>query len=517
MTMRSIWRSIVAGSITAALMIGALISSPAVGKKAPAGKSAYDIGFETFEPTLGAASNGDLYFSTTPSGGATVGWTASIAKSTDGGRSWKDVGPRLVGEESNPPETNDPYIYVDPSTNRVFTFHMAPILTCSVMSFSDDGGRSWTANPRGCSPTVVWDHQTMVAAKPRGTQTIGYPNVLHQCVNAVYAAMCSRSLDGGLTWGPAVPAYPKPEPTQLCGAQHGHLAAGPDGKVYLPTSLCGTKPTIYVSEDDGLTWRESVIANVDVPFIDPTVSVDSKGNLYASYVDESGWLNFASSKNDGRKWSKPIRVAKGYTANMPVIVAGDPGKVAIAYPGTNDLPKGYLTKDYLGIAGDFSHVSWGANFTLSYNALDSKPRFKTVVATGKDPIGRGRMCTNQTRCAYLVDFIEAVLGPDGRPYASFVDGCVKACSRSRNGEQVGGTANGLLTTLPKGRPLCASVCWRFKGAPKSGIDLKEALGFAHTPAQRKVSLEHASISPEEQALIREATESRLQAVYGTDR
>ena len=516
MTMKSVWKSGSAAGVIGVLLITSLWSGPAVGKKAAPGKSAYDIGIETFEPTLGAASNGDLYFSTTPTGGVAIGWSASVAKSQDGGRSWKDVGPRLVGDTSNPPETNDPYIYVDPSTNRVFTFHMAPILVCSVMSFSDDGGESWQANPRGCSPTVVWDHQTMVVAKPRSTQTIGYPNILHQCVNAVYAAMCSRSLDGGLSWGPAVPVYPNPQPNELCGSQHGHLTASPDGKVYLPTSLCGTKPTVYISEDDGLTWRESVIADVDVPFIDPTVSVDAKGNLYAAYVDESGWLYFSSSKNDGVKWTKPIKVAKGYTANMPVIVAGDPGKVAIAYPGTNDLKKGYDTKGYLtDPPADLApKISWGANFTISHNALAGKPDFKTIVSTGKDPIGRGRMCERGTRCSYLVDFIEAVIGPDGRPYAAFADGCVGECARNWDGAQVAGTANGLLTTVPKGPRLCSSVCWRYKGAPKSAIDLKAAFGFAQSPAQRRSSLEHASVSTEDQALIRQATQSRLQAVFG---
>ena len=87
-------------------------------------------GFETFEPTLGATSNGDLYFSTTPDAGVAIGWRASIARSIDRGRSWRDVGPTLASF-SNPPETNDPYVYVDPATNRIFTMHMSPILTCS--------------------------------------------------------------------------------------------------------------------------------------------------------------------------------------------------------------------------------------------------------------------------------------------------------------------------------------------------------------------------------------------------
>ena len=499
--------------VMTALVVLPLQSAGTAGASPSPRKNAYNIGFETFEPTLGAASNGDLYFSTTPSHGVAIGWRASIAKSTDRGRTWKDVGPKLPTGDSNPPETNDPYIYVDPGTDRIFTFHMAPILTCSVLSFSDNGGRTWTTNPKGCSPTAVWDHQTIVAAKPRVTETVGYPNILHQCVNAVYAAMCATSLDGGLTWGPSVPAYANQEAARLCGAQHGHLAAGPDGHVYLPTSRCGTKPMVYISGDDGLTWRKSVISNKNTPFVDPTVSVDSKGNLYAAFIDEAGRLYYATSRNNGRKWSKAVRVARSYTGNMPVIVAGDPGKAAIAYPATNDLRKGYATKLYLdGPASDWvKKVAWGANYTVTTNGLSSNPRFRTTVATGRDPIGRGRMCVNATRCEYLVDFIEAVLGPDGRPYASFVDGCLRKCSTTWRGKQVDGTGLGVLTTLSSGPRLCKGVCWRYKGARKRQMDRIAAFEFATNPARVAASLDHARLSAREQRLLEQATQRRLEA------
>ena len=511
---RSAWKSVSAACVLTALIAFSLQVGGSAGATRPRPKNAYNIGFETFEPTLGATSNGDIYFSTTPSRGVAIGWRASVAKSRDLGRTWKDVGPTLPTGNSNPPETNDPYIYVDPSTDRIFTFHMAPILVCSILSFSDNGGKSWTSNPKGCSPTGAWDHQTIVAAKPRMVETVGYPNVLHQCVNAVYAAMCATSVDGGLTWGPSVPAYENQHVTQLCGAQHGHLAAAPDGHVYLPTSRCGTKPMVYISGDDGLTWRKSVIANKNTPFVDPTVSVDSKGNLYAAFIDEAGWLYYSTSRNNGKKWSKAIRIAKGYTANMPVIVAGDPGKVALAYPATNDLPKGYKTPHYAdGPATDWlPKVSWGANYTVTTNGLARRPDFRTVVATGRDPIGRGRICVAATRCAYLVDFIEAVLGPNGRPYASFVDGCIEKCARSWKGEQIDGTGLGVLTTLNSGPRLCKSICWRYKRA-KGATDAAAAWDFATSPAAAMTSLDHI-LSPHEQTLMGEATRSRLEAVAG---
>ena len=513
MSLRAGSRSVVVSVVVMALVALALWPSSAQSKK-PARRNAHNLGFESFEPTIGATRNGDLYFSITPDHGVAIGWEASIARSRDGGRTWKDVGPRTVGDNSMPPETNDPYIYVDPATGRVFTFHMSPILTCSIMSFSDNGGKTWQTNPKGCSPTVIWDHQTIVAAKSRGVATQGYPNVLHQCVNAVYAAMCSRSLDGGYTWDPSVVAYTNEHIGNGCGAQHGHLMNGPKGHVYLPTSRCGTHPTVFISGNDGATWRESVISKKNTPFVDPTVSVDSKGNLYASFIDERGFLYFATSRNNGKKWSKARRIAKGYTANMPVIVAGDPGKVVVAYPATNDLPKGYKTKDYLdGTDGDwYTKAEWGANFTFSHNALKRKPKFKTKVATGRDPIGRGRICVNRTRCDYLIDFIEAVLGPDGKPYASFVDGCLGQCARTSNGEQKSGTGVGLMTTLRSVKPFCKSVCWRYKGARKASVDLAASWEYAVSPGRFATSLEHAELTPEERSLQDEATKDRLDAV-----
>ena len=506
--------------LVASLAAVALLPSAAAGKGGGVA-TAYPLGIDSFEPTIGATANGDLYFSITPGPGGGVGWSASTAKSTDGGKTWTDIGPN-AGGRTIPPETNDPYIYVDPGTGRIFQFHMAPILTCSVTSFSDDGGETWTTNPVGCSPTGVWDHQTMVAAKPRTVETRGYPNVLVQCVNAIYALMCARSLDGALTWQPVPPLYINEHAAELCGAQTGHLTAGPDGTIYLPTSICGTNPTVFVSKDDGETWTLSVMSKMDTPFVDPSVSVDSKGNVYGTWIDDKGFLHMAVSRDAGESWSKPVEVAEGWTANMPVIVAGDPGKVAIAYPSTNDLPKGYNTKGYAMSGGDpkvVGGVTWGANITTSTNALEAKPTFDTVVTTGDDPLARGAMCGRATRCNYLVDFIEAMIGPDGRPYAAFVDGCTEECADSTTMPNDSGTGMGLMATLQSGPRLCASLCWRYEqaGAKVAGAiallhgefmkqDITEALGFTVD-----------AMSPRLQRLREKATKSRIRAVMGTNR
>jgi hypothetical protein len=420
----------------------------------------------TFEPTLGADTGGNLYFAQaeTP-GGVAIGFKAGTFRSTNGGTTWTDVSPKIQGRNI-PPETNDPYIYVDPGTGRVFQFHMSPILTCSIMSFTDNGGQSWTTNPAGCFPTVVWDHQTMVAAKPRVLPTNGYPNILHQCVNAVYAAMCSRSLDGGLTWLPSTVVHPNEDIGKLQGAQHGHLAAAPDGTLYLPTALGGDFPTVYVSRDDGLTWTKRTIANMDTSWTDPTIAIDALGNAYAAFVDEKGALYLSVSKDNGTTWSSPVAATTGITATMPAIAVGDPGRIAIAYPGTDDLVDGWNTSPLPARADE----AWYPYFTVSFNALDANPTFDSFSASGTDPLERGHSCVRGGRCTFQVDFIDAVIGPNGLPYAAFADGCTStSCinNPSANNNATGsGNALGVVASVSKSPMLwCEARCARYGPPP----------------------------------------------------
>jgi hypothetical protein len=420
----------------------------------------------TFEPTLGADTGGNLYFAQAESpGGVAIGFKAGTFRSTNGGTTWTDISPKVQGRNI-PPETNDPYIYVDPGTGRVFQFHMSPILTCSIMSFTDNGGQSWTTNPAGCFPTVVWDHQTMVAAKPRVLPTAGYPNILHQCVNAVYATMCSRSLNGGLSWMPPTVVHTNSHLQSLCGTQHGHLAAAPDGTLYLPTSECGDKPIVYVSRDDGTTWTRRLVADINIPFTDPTVAIDALGNAYVAFVDEPGNLYFSVSQDVGATWSTPVVTNIGITAHMPAIAVGDPGRIAIAYPGTDDLAEGFDTSPLPAHAG----VAWYPYFTVSFNALDASPTFDSFSASGTDPIERGNSCQRGGRCTFQVDFIDAVIGPNGLPYAAFADGCTStSCINNpsaNNNATRSGNALGVVASVSKSPMLwCEARCARYGPPP----------------------------------------------------
>ena len=426
-----------------------------------------DVGEKTFEPTMGAAPDGSLWFSTTPGSGVAVGFGASISRSTDGGATWADAGRAAIAGERVPLETNDPYIYVDPGTGRVFEFHMQPILLCATLSWSDDGGSTWETNPAGCAPTGAWDHQTMVAARPRTVATQGYPNVLHSCVNAVYAEMCSRSLDGGRTWQPAVVAWPNDRfASNRCGTQTGHLAAAPDGTLYLPTSDCGTFPTVGISRDDGQTWQRVRVADTPMEFEDPAAAVDQDGNVYVAFADQDGQLWFVVSRDAGGTWSDPVPMtSRRVTAGKIALTVGDPGRIALAAVATGSLDGQVPGKADLSTE-EADAVRWGAFMTTSVDALAPAPTFQTLEVTGTDPLfNDAAACGPGLRCAYIVDFIEATVTPDGRPYGAFVDGCTARCATAVGAANNvrGNEGRGLVASVDV--DLCAARCSRFAPAP----------------------------------------------------
>ena len=424
------------------------------------------VGEKTFEPTIGVDAQNRVFFSVTRAPGVAAGWIPGMYMSTNKGDAWKDISPSIEGHFV-PLETNDPFIYVDQQTGRIVNFHMAPILVCSMVSTSDDQGASWFNNPLGCGGEAPYDHQTIVAAKPRVFPTEGYPNLFLQCVNSIHSEECSRSLDGGHTWMPTNPAYPNDTATKNCtgcGTQTGHLAAAPDGTIYLPTSEGGYRPVVYSTDNDALTWTRHQIADVQIPFTDPAIAVDQNGTIYAAYVDTSGKLFYTYSKDKAVTWSTPVAVATGITANLPALDVGDPGKVVIAFPGTAQLPQGYQTPTGKYSCGSNGNcVSWDADFAITYNGLDATPTFQTVKANSDGPLIRGASSCSGTRCAYLTDFIDVTVGPDGRPYASWSRGCTGKCLTDPKADNNETDGWGMMSTLTSGPTLCSTGCpYKFK-------------------------------------------------------
>jgi hypothetical protein len=397
----------------------------------------YHVGRRSTEPTLGVDAAGNVYINAFAPGGPTKGGE-TIMRSADKGRTWEDVGPRLPTGGSPAFSSFDPYLHVDPATGRVFMDNIWP-LGCGQTSFSDDGGASWVTNPASCGNPHVNDHQTLATGKPRTSLTVGYPNVVYRCVNNVAYPACAMSHNGGLTFSPQVPVVPV-EFVRECGAQTGHVTSDPEGRVFLPNGGCNQGPMVAVSEDDGLTWSAYRI-DPDTPLDDfghdVDVASDEAGNLYAVWT-HGGQVHLSRSVDHGKTWTKARNVtAPGVTATMfAAVAAAGPGKIAFAYVGST-IPGGYegKTAGVGGLGGDimgepdlpeWANATWNAYIGVVTDALDDGFTIETVAANDPlDPLARG-MCGG-TRCHGMNDFLDIVIDAEGRPWAAFVDVCVKAC------------------------------------------------------------------------------------------
>ncbi|HEX9236799.1 MAG TPA: sialidase family protein [Actinomycetota bacterium] len=427
------------------MLVGALTGILAVGIP-PAGARpsrmrvmVYDTRFETYEPSMGVTRPGGIFFDGFAGPGSIL---PAVIGSTDGGRTWKVKFDHHLN-------SNDPYLYVDPATSRIFSSDLTP--PCEQLSFSDDNGRTWTtAPPAGC----IWneDHETIFAGPaPRGgLKPAGYPNVVYLCSIggglsvASTMSTCSKSLDGGLLFVPTgEPAFfdnPRYRGDfglpGLCQGATGHGFVGPDGTVYLPKGYCG-QPFVAISRNEGLTWTRVQVADNGMNCCtglvggqhDPTdhffdhesgVAADGHGNVYFDWVAADRQPYLAVSHDEGATWSRPIRIASPgiREAVLPGMAIRPDGTIAMIYLASRNSPW-----DGTKATGPYTQaVTWDAYIVVSSNVAASHPRFTTVrIGSDLDPLIRGS-CGPVT-CPGMGEFIDVEFGPDGTVWASVEDEC----------------------------------------------------------------------------------------------
>lgn len=400
-----------------------------------------------------------------------LGPPAGLVRSTDGGGHWQT--PRLPGNDGN--------LWADRQTRRVFWTSCLGRCPHPVFEISDDNGETWYPGGRplmGSAPaelgspvqkgTAGYDHPQIFGGPPTASMKHlmkGYPNVLYACMGHK-PLKCQKSLDGGVSWGPEIDIpFPKtPLIDSIQGAAHDCASFGlqgvvaADGTVVVPYDPCN-RPFVAISHDEGNSWRSVAVADMDtIGFGYPTIGMDERENIYASWVGASDRLPYlAVSRDHGSTWSAPVMIgAPGVNESaIPQLVAGAEGQVAVTYYGSKNAPHPFPPSCFpfghpipprqpgaeLKCPG-YEHETWDTYVTESWNALDPRPLLWS--ATLNDPaaptwygctpseIGLMRVDENLVghsyffACSprpYAMDYYGATMAPGGAVWVGFVQEC----------------------------------------------------------------------------------------------
>ena len=366
----------------------------------------------------------------------------------------------------------DPILFTDDGhfggTNRTFSSQLNGVT--SELSFTDDDGDNWLPTQGSGQPAGV-DHQTVgggpYASPAPAVHT--YPHAIYYCSQDIVTAFCSRSDDGGVTFGPGVPIYTfttvngvdKPVAPGTCGGLHGHVRVSPDGTAYVPNENCQdaagvSRPGIAVSTDNGLTWVVRTVPDAQSPGRggDPSIAAGKNNTIYLGYVNADGHAKIAVSHDRGVSWSKSKDAGTPFgiqNSEFAEVIAGDDNRAAFAFLGTptaGDDQSG----DFLGV--------WHLYAAFTY---DGGRTWTTADVTPSDPVQRGCVWNGggSNPCRNLLDFNDITVDKVGRVLIGYADGCTGTCvtDSTQNATAGPATAQDALATIARqtgGRGLFAS-------------------------------------------------------------
>lgn len=281
---------------------------------------------------------------------------------------------------------------------------------------SGDVDRQWLASWAGTRTVFLAFHSPLVGEYIERSDDAGatgsWANPNGANVPQIPGVVQSGSLQADNTGGPnnhtLYVAYIGLDTNDPNGADHFYVAASKDG---------------------AKTFEPHVVPGADNARNFTKITLDTQGNLYATWTDNKTQKSYLSTSlasdpanqaHPGSKWSKKVVVSDSSqnVTIFPDVVAGDPGRVAVAYYGTTAPAK---TPDDVkpGEGGWYPIVATTQNALCQWGANPcAKPRFaQSHIAhqINQDD----NICTSGTTCAAtggnrnLLDYFTPALDKQG--------------------------------------------------------------------------------------------------------
>ncbi|HVF06000.1 MAG TPA: sialidase family protein [Frankiaceae bacterium] len=347
------------------------------------------------EPEIHIDAAGNIY-TCGPSGFSNIADYAQV--STDGGDHFHLLGAPPRGQISVGEGGGDCGLASAPYKNSQGHYNFAytglgPLTNFSTAT-SSDTGKTFMASPVSESPPAV-DRQWNVFTDAK--------TVLFNYNHQTQGYTVQKSVDGGLTYG--APVFTGNKDGRI-GPMRAILDKSKDADkaiVYFP-SYKGTSITLDISYDGGATWQWCYVIDAEV---NPSAGFvvadhDTAGNVYIAYTEKKGdndtyvtvvprkTLMRCESKGDELGITKQHRVNrdKVETTVMPWVVAGDAGRVAVAFFGTDSIGD--------PDSGAFK-ASWYPYVSLSTTGLAKAPSWYQTKITGH-PFHYGSICLAGLNC-----------------------------------------------------------------------------------------------------------------------
>src|SRR3954462_12240776 len=381
-----------------ALAIQAFFLIPAASAKAPHPPTFHTVkiadkvggGYPWTEPRIAVGPDGKYWAVTNTEDDSA---TAYVFGSDDKGNTFQKAEAPLAGQTQPSPDVD---IVVLP-TGRIIASELDDAGVNFPTSYSDDGGKTWTASV-GATQLADQDRQWF-AYGPKDKDTGEYPVYLlyHNLASgqAQHNMFVSTSSDSGQTFGPPVPI----------------TLPGEDAYSDLQCADSGGPSTIFVNQNDGTIYAEFTTRAAPTPAGDLGGCATAAAGQPLEFNIAAGtrvWL--AQSTDGGVTWTNSLAVddaPTGQIVSMQVAYAGldTDGNIYVAYP-ESPLGKQYPNYEGAGVRykvakpADDGDLKWGdaktiapadpkaAGHVLVHIAVGDPGQIMAVYWTGEPQQGR---------------------------------------------------------------------------------------------------------------------------------